>query len=151
MNLGIAAVEMSAQLGAAAIARLSLHDPAHLDIQLSQTVHRLDLLQQWSITAGAKVLELGCGQGDCTTVLASAVGEEGSVVAIDPADLEYGRQFIIALVLCRMRSTNCTYRRSVYNRTSTESDLARSVRSPDIMDPEGTIRLPVFPSHELGI
>lgn len=81
---------MSTQLDAASIARASLHDPAHFSIQQSQTVHRLALLQHWNIPAGSRVLELGCGQGDCTTVIASAVGEQGKVVAVDPANLEYG-------------------------------------------------------------
>ena len=81
---------MSPQFDAASIARASLHDPIHFKVQESQTVHRLVLLQQWDIPTGSKVLELGCGQGDCTTVLASAVGEQGKVVAVDPADLDYG-------------------------------------------------------------
>ncbi|RDW79348.1 class I SAM-dependent methyltransferase [Aspergillus mulundensis] len=80
---------MSTQPDAASIARLSLHDPSHFNIQDSQTLHRLGLLQHWNIPTGSKILELGCGQGDCTTVLASAVGEQGSVVAVDPADLDY--------------------------------------------------------------
>lgn len=81
---------MCDQLDAASIARLSLHDPANFSIQHSQTVHRLVLLQHWDIHASSKVLELGCGQGDCTTVLAHVVGEQGSVVAVDPAELTYG-------------------------------------------------------------
>ena len=81
---------MSTQLDAASIARLSLHDPTHFSIQHSQTIHRLVLLQHWNIPTDSKVLELGCGQGDCTTVLANAVGEQGRVVAVDPADLDYG-------------------------------------------------------------
>jgi hypothetical protein len=82
---------MSTQLEvAASIARLCLHDPTHFSIQQSQTLHRLMLLQHWNIGAGSKVLEIGCGQGDCTTVLANAVGEQGSVVAVDPAELDYG-------------------------------------------------------------
>ena len=81
---------MSAQLDAASIARLSLHEPIHFGVQHSQTLHRLKLLQRWKIPAGSKVLELGCGQGDCTTVLAHAVGEQGTVVAVDPAELDYG-------------------------------------------------------------
>lgn len=82
----------TSKLDAASIARLSLHDhhPTHFSIQHSQTLHRLELLQYWNIPTGFKVLELGCGQGDCTTVLASAVGEQGRVVAVDPADLNYG-------------------------------------------------------------
>ena len=84
---------MSNQLDAASIACLSLHEPIHFNIQHSQTLHRLALLQHWDIPTGSKVLELGCGQGDCTTVLACAVGEQGMVVAVDPADLDYGESF----------------------------------------------------------
>ncbi|KAH8698114.1 SAM-dependent methyltransferase [Phaeosphaeriaceae sp. PMI808] len=86
---------MSTQLDAASLARVSLHDPAHFSIQHPQTLHRLALLQHWNITAGSQVLELGCGQGDCTTVLAHAVGEQGSVVAVDPADLDYGAPYTL--------------------------------------------------------
>ncbi|KAJ5790230.1 uncharacterized protein N7518_007241 [Penicillium psychrosexuale] len=84
---------MSTQLDAASIARVSLHNPAHFSIQHSQTIHRLVLLQHWNIPTDSKVLELGCGQGDCTTVLANAVGEQGRVVAVDPADLDYGAPY----------------------------------------------------------
>ena len=81
---------MSTDLDADSIARLSLHDPKHFGIQHSQTLHRLEILESWNISAGSRVLELGCGQGDCTTVLAHAVGEDGKVVAVDPASLDYG-------------------------------------------------------------
>ncbi|PQK11386.1 hypothetical protein BB8028_0003g00120 [Beauveria bassiana] len=86
---------MSTQPDAGTLARLSLHDPAHFGIQHSQTIHRLALLQHWNIAADSKVLELGCGQGDCTTVLADAVGERGKVVAVDPADLDYGAPYTL--------------------------------------------------------
>jgi len=36
------------------------------------------------------VLEVGCGQGDMTIVLAELLGPEGRVTAIDPAPLDYG-------------------------------------------------------------
>lgn len=85
---------MATKLDAACIARVSLHDPSHFSIQHSQTLHRLVLLQHWDIAPGSKVLELGCGQGDCTTVLAYAVGEQGRVVAVDPAELDYGASLI---------------------------------------------------------
>ena len=88
---------MSTHIDAASIARLSLHDPIHFSVQYSQTLHRLELLQHWNIPIGSKVLELGCGQGDCTTVLAHAVGEQGRVVAIDPAELEYGVSFSLSI------------------------------------------------------
>ncbi|KAK4212901.1 S-adenosyl-L-methionine-dependent methyltransferase [Rhypophila decipiens] len=80
---------MPAPLDAEAIARPSLHESGHFNIQHAQTAHRIALLSHWNIAPGSKVLELGCGQGDATTVLASAVGEQGSVVAVDPADLDY--------------------------------------------------------------
>ncbi|KAL3482108.1 hypothetical protein BJX99DRAFT_252823 [Aspergillus californicus] len=86
---------MSTHLDSAVIARISLHDPAHFSIQHSQTSHRLLLLQHWDIPTASKVLELGCGQGDCTTVLATAVGEQGSVVAVDPAGLDYGAPYTL--------------------------------------------------------
>jgi predicted methyltransferase len=90
ISLPASQTTMSAHPDPAALARLSLYDPSHFHVQLSQTKHRLDLLERWNIPKGSRVLELGCGQGDCTTVLADAVGEEGKVVALDPADLEYG-------------------------------------------------------------
>ncbi|KAE8373764.1 putative SAM-dependent methyltransferase [Aspergillus bertholletiae] len=86
---------MSTQLDAACIARVSLHDPANFSIQHCQTSHRLVLLQYWNIPMDSKVLELGCGQGDCTTVLANAVGEQGKVVAVDPAELDYGAPYTL--------------------------------------------------------
>ncbi|PIG82034.1 SAM dependent methyltransferase [Aspergillus arachidicola] len=86
---------MSTQLDAASIARVSLHDPSHFSIQHSQTSHRLALLQHWNIPPGSNILELGCGQGDCTAVLANAVGEQGRVVAVDPAELDYGAPYTL--------------------------------------------------------
>ncbi|MFJ3174834.1 methyltransferase domain-containing protein [Streptomyces roseus] len=63
------------------------HSP---DIQLSQTRHRATVVASWQIAPGATVLELGCGQGDMTAVLAEAVGPEGRVVAVDVAAPSYG-------------------------------------------------------------
>ncbi|MGW6286803.1 class I SAM-dependent methyltransferase [Streptomyces sp. NPDC055107] len=63
------------------------HSPAD---QLVQTRHRAALVAGWDIAPGSTVLELGCGQGDMTAVLAEAVGPEGRVVAVDVADPSYG-------------------------------------------------------------
>ncbi|MFI0977608.1 methyltransferase domain-containing protein [Streptomyces sp. NPDC021093] len=63
------------------------HSP---DSQLSQTRHRAALVAGWDIAPGSTVLELGCGQGDMTAVLAEAVGPEGRVVAVDVAEPSYG-------------------------------------------------------------
>lgn len=80
---------------AEAIATQCLHDVKHLDIQNSQTKHRINLANIWQIPPGSRVLEIGCGQGDCTAVLASAVGDSGHVDAIDPAPLSYGSPWTI--------------------------------------------------------
>lgn len=56
-----------------------------------QMDHRLALLSFWSIKPGSRVLELGCGQGECTVALADAVGSEGFVDAVDPGSPDYGR------------------------------------------------------------
>ncbi|MEQ1821108.1 MAG: class I SAM-dependent methyltransferase [Fimbriimonadaceae bacterium] len=58
--------------------------------QLKQTAYRLQLANHWSIEPGSKVLEIGCGQGDTTAVLAELVGEQGSVLGVDPARPDYG-------------------------------------------------------------
>lgn len=59
-------------------------------IQKVQTEHRLKLVDFWNIKEGSKVLEIGCGQGDTTAVLAYTVGETGFVHGIDIASPDYG-------------------------------------------------------------
>ncbi|MDP4170899.1 MAG: class I SAM-dependent methyltransferase, partial [Bacillota bacterium] len=59
-------------------------------IQRVQTEHRLKLAEFWGIKKGSRVLEIGCGQGDTTAVLAYLVGEGGSVHGIDIASPHYG-------------------------------------------------------------
>ncbi|WP_391207022.1 class I SAM-dependent methyltransferase [Psychrobacillus sp. L4] len=63
------------------------YDPT---IQSLQTEHRLKLVNFWDIKVGSKVLEIGCGQGDTTAVLAYIVGDEGFVYGIDIASPNYG-------------------------------------------------------------
>jgi SAM-dependent methyltransferase len=60
------------------------------DDQVIQTRMRLQLARGWQIPEGAKVLEVGCGQGDMTAVLAHVVGSSGLVTAVDNADTDYG-------------------------------------------------------------
>lgn len=55
------------------------------EVQLRQTAFRMAAVERWGIKPGAKVLEVGCGQGDMTAVLADAVGKEGFVTAVDSA------------------------------------------------------------------
>ncbi|KAB8616633.1 hypothetical protein FH972_025968 [Carpinus fangiana] len=76
--------------------------PPDSAVQISQTEHRLNLLAAWSRTGcdynGKVIVELGCGQGDMTAVLANAVAsrDTGRVVAIDPAPLDYGAPWTLA-------------------------------------------------------
>lgn len=60
------------------------------NIQKVQSEHRIKLAEFWDIQAGDKVLEIGCGQGDTTAVLAYLVGEGGMVNGIDIASPDYG-------------------------------------------------------------
>lgn len=55
-----------------------------------QIQHRIDILNKWNFPLGSKILEIGCGQGDCTLVTAYMVGDQGHVTAIDPAPVDYG-------------------------------------------------------------
>lgn len=60
------------------------------DIQAVQTQHRIHLAEFWNIQPGEKILEIGCGQGDTTAVLAYFVGAAGAVHGIDIAHADYG-------------------------------------------------------------
>ncbi|POR35572.1 Uncharacterized protein TPAR_04247 [Tolypocladium paradoxum] len=70
--------------------------PEHLAIEVGQSEHRIQLMNLWRIPAGSLVLEIGCGQGTCTTVLAEAVGPEGHVDAVDPGPPDYGAPYTLA-------------------------------------------------------
>lgn len=72
-------------------------EPADPTIEIHQAQHRINLLNFWrAIRPGDRVLELGCGQGNCTTVLAEAVGPAGHVDAVDPAPGTYGAPITLA-------------------------------------------------------
>lgn len=60
------------------------------EAQVIQTDFRLRLVDAWEVGPGERILEIGCGQGDTTAVLADAVGNKGSVTAVDPASPAYG-------------------------------------------------------------
>ncbi|RDL39388.1 uncharacterized protein BP5553_03728 [Venustampulla echinocandica] len=63
---------------------------------LAQIEHRIKLVSFWAIAPGSRVLEIGCGQGDCTVALADAVGEHGHVDAVDPGAPDYGAPFTLS-------------------------------------------------------
>ena len=60
------------------------------EVQVAQTLFRMQLVAGWQIPPCATVLEIGCGQGDMTAVLADAVGRGGRVTAVDRAAPDYG-------------------------------------------------------------
>ncbi|MBD0673149.1 class I SAM-dependent methyltransferase [Streptomyces sp. CBMA156] len=74
-------------------------------IQQAQTRYRAALVSGWDIPAGASVLEVGCGQGDTTAVLAEAVGPRGRVVAVDIADPSYGAPVTLGQSAKRLKAT----------------------------------------------
>lgn len=73
------------------IAMYNLNPPERIGI----TKFKSMFVDRWGIFEGATVLEIGCGQGDTTALLAEAVGEDGLVIATDPAPLNYGSPITI--------------------------------------------------------
>lgn len=65
-------------------------------IQFIQTAHRIRIVDAARIEEGMRVLEIGCGQGDTTAVLAARVGAKGFVKGIDIADGDYGAPITLA-------------------------------------------------------
>ncbi|MFF2019793.1 class I SAM-dependent methyltransferase [Paenibacillus sp. NPDC058177] len=74
-------------------------------IQRIQTAHRLKLIQFWEIPQGAKVLEIGCGQGDTTAALAYTVGASGRVQGIDIASPDYGSPVTLGEACSRLMAS----------------------------------------------
>ncbi|TAQ88596.1 hypothetical protein B7494_g3064 [Chlorociboria aeruginascens] len=84
---------------------------------MSQTAHRLSLVSYWVIESGSRILEIGCGQGDCTIVLADAVGEKGFVDALDPGAPDYGAPFTLSQSQSFISSTPLGPRIAFHNTT----------------------------------
>src|SRR5579871_6302567 len=76
------------------------------EIQARQTAFRSKLAEFWQIEPGSRVLEIGCGQGDMTAVLANAVGESGFVLAVDSAPPSYGAPFTLREATDRIKATS---------------------------------------------
>ncbi|KAL7787442.1 S-adenosyl-L-methionine-dependent methyltransferase [Trichoderma ceciliae] len=70
--------------------------PGHLNLEIGQAEHRIKLINFWRLAPGSRVLEIGCGQGTTTAVLAEAVGPTGHVDAIDPGRPDYGSPWTLA-------------------------------------------------------
>lgn len=87
------------------IASYAAGDEKHRYIEIGQTEHRLHLINFWQIPPGARVLEIGCGQGTTTSVLASIVGPNGHVDAVDPASPDYGAPFTLGQAQAHLSAT----------------------------------------------
>ena len=86
---------MSDRLSSDALASLMAANAVSPDEQRRQTGFRVALVDAWQIPEGARVLEIGCGQGDTTAALADALGARGRVIAIDVAEPTYGAPITI--------------------------------------------------------
>ncbi|KAJ6442833.1 SAM-dependent methyltransferase [Purpureocillium lavendulum] len=70
---------------------LSCYPGKHSKAVIAQFVHRLALCKAWGIEEGAqRLIDIGCGQGECSMVLASVLGPSGRVTGTDVAPLDYG-------------------------------------------------------------
>lgn len=83
------------KLGSNAVAELMPSYRLGPETQRRQTAFRYAVVDTWGVPEGARVLEIGCGQGDTTAVLANAVGPSGSVVAVDSGPPTYGSPITI--------------------------------------------------------
>ena len=63
---------------------------AHSKVDRVQTAHRVKLVEFWQPKEGSRILEIGCGQGATTIVLAHAVGANGWIQGVDTASGDYG-------------------------------------------------------------
>lgn len=99
------------------------------NIQRIQTAHRMKLAEFWGIKEGCKVLEIGCGQGDTTAVLAYLVGDTGFVHGIDIATPEYGSPITLGDSIDFLKKTELGHRIKI--------DFEVDILSPEVHFPEG--------------
>lgn len=73
------------------------------EVQIRQTAFRVELAKVWGVVPGERLLEIGCGQGDATAVLAAS---GASVLAVDPADPSYGAPVTLREATRRLAETD---------------------------------------------
>lgn len=100
------------------------------DIQTIQTQHRFRLTEFWGISAGENILEIGCGQGDTTAVLAYLTGKTGKVHAVDIASPDYGAPETLGEAITKLQSSPIGKQITV----SFETDIL----APEVDFPENT-------------
>lgn len=108
------------------------------NIQRIQTEHRLKLAEFWGVKDGDKVLEIGCGQGDTTAVLAFLVGQKGFVQGIDIASRDYGSPLTLGESIDHLKKSQIGNRIKI--------DFEMDVLSAEIVFPEKCFDLIVL-SH----
>ena len=73
------------------------HYPAQESLYyIPRFTHRLSITKAWGIPPGQHVLDIGCGQGESSLVLAMELGPSGHVTGIDPSPPDYGTPFNLA-------------------------------------------------------
>lgn len=85
----------------------------------SQTTHRVNLLRSSGIKNGDRILEIGCGQGDCTSVLAMLYSNS-TIDAVDPGDLDYGNPETLGQAQARIRGYDFGSRITFHKATPVE-------------------------------
>ena len=92
----------------------------------------------WTPGKGNHVIEVGCGQGETTVVLAAAVGASGRVLAVDNGPAEYGRPVTLGQAHAYIKSSALGGR--------IEFLLSTDLLDPHMDFPENAFDLAVF-SH----
>jgi SAM-dependent methyltransferase len=87
---GLTAADMTALKALYGYLNRGRHDRA------AQLEHRLALARFWGVREGARILEVGCGQGDTSVVLAAVAGTGARITAVDSAPPEYGAPMTLA-------------------------------------------------------
>ncbi|KAF2733000.1 S-adenosyl-L-methionine-dependent methyltransferase [Polyplosphaeria fusca] len=71
----------------------------------SQVQHRLNVISAFDFGTSDRILEIGCGQGECTAVLAAALPKL-KIDAVDPAPLDYGSPQTLGQAQTALKATN---------------------------------------------
>jgi ubiquinone/menaquinone biosynthesis C-methylase UbiE len=108
------------------------------DEKTLQLRHRTALVNMWTPGKGDSLIEVGCGQGETTAILAAAVGASGRVLAVDKGPTEYGRPVTLgqahAYIISSLVGDRIEFR------------LSTDLLDPHIDFPENSFGLAVF-SH----
>lgn len=111
--------------------------------------HRLSICEAWSIPQGSRLLDVGCGQGDSSLVLATAVGPLGSVTGIDSAPPDYGGPFTVGQAQNHILSSTLG-NRIVFQRSDTTEWLRARYKSLSETSPPASLCSVEAPLEDLN-